>query len=507
MLPVLQKGDTWPGLVVSSGSSGLFAALSRSLTVRIRLQHSGVCSPREETRDGSSGLLSAEEVKAKFPPGTLLQRIAILDVDYVARRIEGSLRPVSLPAAAGAAADESHRRKEGRKTLLLHKQQAAATTAASGDDSEMEKLRIRLLQCLQKGQVLEGTVRRVEAFGVFVRLSLFERETEDKGPAVAFLQQQQQQSSKKAAAAAAAALKKLKTLQLVAIDALCPASRLGATNKQERERRLGFLVEGDLVQAKVVSVQHITCDNDTATAAAGDSSSSSSTKKWPSIRVEISLDPADLPILEEEEDEEEETGMPSTETEVAPAAAAPAAAAAANGKLQEMDSDGEGGQTIAPGDSSGDSEEEEEEQQQPQCQQQQQQVWGWEKTAAGETDRDSEDVEGEEDDDTTTGTRKAKLSKRDKHRKRVGYIVSFMLPFIALYIGAVSHLRLSLCGVCPRPLALVLQREMQEGIEGLEAQQQEQQWGEEPKTEMDFERLLLTHGNAAAVWIRCVRCC
>ncbi|KAL8273768.1 hypothetical protein Esti_002368 [Eimeria stiedai] len=399
----LQEGDSWPGLVVTSGPSGIFAALSRSLTLRIQLRHAGVCAPSAAESDGSSGLLSPQEVKRRFPPGCLLPEIHILKVDYVKKRIEGSLRPIA-PESASA---------RGRVLLLQKLQQqtspaaAAAGAAAAGD---LEPLRQRLLQCLKKGQVLVGTVRRVEGFGVFVRLSLFNKESPDEGPAVELLQQQQQQPGKKKTAAAAAAaeqaaaaLQQLRTLQQVAVDGLCPINRLGLTSSpEERNRRLSLLNPGDLVQAKVVGVRHIS--NDPAS-----SGSSSSSGSWPSVKVEITLDPAELPAPEEDEDE------------VAHAAAAAAATAAATTEAAAA----AGGDEAEP--TEGDSSESDEEALADalllgqQGQHQHQQMWGWEETLAGaEPAEDSDVSEAAEEAAAAAAGSKRKLGKRDKQRQRVG---------------------------------------------------------------------------------------
>ncbi|OEH79939.1 pre-rRNA processing protein [Cyclospora cayetanensis] len=437
-IEAIQKGDSLPGLVVSSGSSGIFAALSRSLTVRIRLQHASAPAEEEASRDESSGLLSLDELKERFPPGTLLPRIHILSVDYVAQRIEGSLRPAGAASAARSCTDTAAalkgRRTAGRKTLLLHRYQGGSTAGSADGVSELEKLRLRLLQCICKGQIVEGTVRRVESYGIFVRVSLFDHEAGDsEGPVVAFLKEQQQRKQGKKNDAAAV-LEQVKALQCVAIDALCPSSRLGALNPQERARRLAFLKEGDLVQARVLSVQPIkvshrdSADLEAAEQAAADAKS---LQTWPSIRVELSLDPADLPPLpleDGQEDAKHPASLAAMDVEDADCAVGAASVVSAGGSLAQTSRQRDAEAVTADSDD-------------------------------GSSDDSDEEIDADKD---ANAAKKGKLSKRDKQRKR---------------------------------------RELQESVEALEAQQQEQQWTENPQSEVDFERLLLIHGNAAAVWI------
>lgn len=46
------------------------------------------------------------------------------------------------------------------------------------------------------------------------------------------------------------------------------------------------------------------------------------------------------------------------------------------------------------------------------------------------------------------------------------------------------------------------QKEHAIAVEELEKSQAEHRWQKEPQEPNDFERLILIHGNAAAVWIR-----
>lgn len=267
---VLQEGQVLPGLVVSSNTAGVFVSVSRSLTVRIRLQN---IAEGTEFQDGASGILSLEEIKERFPPGSCISNVTIAKIDASTGRIEGSLRAggrtVNTPSTAAGET------KRG-VALLLQKQFTGKGPLAA----EIEALRRRLLCCLKTGDLAEGEVSNVTPFGVFVRLHLYTSDCGD-GPVLRCLLQEQNDSGKTLDGIRAV----LQGLRLITADALCPLSGLGADSSEERERRLAFLKQGDWVQARILSVNPTKAPSD-------DTNGNAS---FPSVRIEISLDPADLP--------------------------------------------------------------------------------------------------------------------------------------------------------------------------------------------------------------------
>lgn len=229
----LQVGQTLSGIVVSSGRAGVFFAINRGLTVRVKLSrllpHSTPATSATKTQGGaevqaSSGLVTAEEAKTLFPVGRVAENIRIVDLEPETKRIEGSLRQDLLRKrrSPGATEDQGERLDGAGGSAKKQRTDADSVASADGNVSDAGDAKSPtnnpLLNSLKVGDVLDGRVRAVETFGVFVRL-----QEDDEG-----------ERSRKF------------------VDALCHLSEMGGADWKERRARLQRLQKGDLVRARVI---------------------------------------------------------------------------------------------------------------------------------------------------------------------------------------------------------------------------------------------------------------
>lgn len=235
----LQVGQTLSGIVVSSGQAGVFFAINRSLTLRVKLNrllshdaaaNSAVKPQGESGGEGqaSSGLVTGEQAKALFPAGRLVQNIRIVHLEPATKHIEGSLRRDSLRKRRSPDAVKNQVESEDGPGDSAKKQKTEPVEASgtNPDDTAVTKSHTNnpLFNRLSVGDILDGRVRAVETFGVFVRL-----QEGDEG----------EQTRK-------------------FVDALCHVSEMGGVDWKERRARLQRLQKGDLVRARVTKkdIQH-----------------------------------------------------------------------------------------------------------------------------------------------------------------------------------------------------------------------------------------------------------
>ncbi|CBZ54325.1 hypothetical protein NCLIV_047560 [Neospora caninum Liverpool] len=232
----LEVGQEVSGLVVSSGQAGVFVAVSRSLTLRIKLQkllseNAGATTPAKtrgtEAAESPAGvvasrLVTGDEAKALFPVGRLVQNIRIVALDPETRRIEGSLRPSSVKKRTdGEGADGTGETGESAKAHQKdEKARPGFENLTARADSEAKRTANRLLEKLNVGDVIDGRVRGLETFGVFVRLEDGEDGDQDR----------------------------------ISLDVLCHVSEMGGNDWQEKRARLQRLQKGDLVRGRVTKI-------------------------------------------------------------------------------------------------------------------------------------------------------------------------------------------------------------------------------------------------------------
>ncbi|KFG42904.1 pre-rRNA processing protein [Toxoplasma gondii p89] len=222
----LEVGQLVSGWVVSSGQAGVFVALSRSLTLRIKLQkllpHSAFAPEAGASDPAASGrvpvrLVSGEEAKALFPVGRVLEGIRIVVLDPESKRIEGSLRHSSVKRREDENGDET---KSGSAREDARREGSEAGETEKVESQKKRQGSNRLLEKLKVGDVVDGRVRGLESFGVFVRLEDGEEGDEDRS----------------------------------ALDVLCHVSEMGGKDWGNKRARLQRLQKGDLVKARVTKI-------------------------------------------------------------------------------------------------------------------------------------------------------------------------------------------------------------------------------------------------------------
>ncbi|PHJ22694.1 pre-rrna processing protein [Cystoisospora suis] len=226
----LEVGQTLSGIVVSSGQAGVFFAINRSLTLRVKLNRllshgtaaNSAVKPQGESggeEQASSGLVTGEQAKSLFPVGRLVQNIRVVHLEPATKHVEGSLRQDSLRKRRSPDAVGDQAESEDGPGDKKQKTEAVDANDMNTNDTADTKSHTSnpLFNRLSVGDILDGRVRAVETFGVFVRL----QEGEEGEQSRKF------------------------------VDALCHVSEMGGRDWKERRARLQRLQKGDVVRARV----------------------------------------------------------------------------------------------------------------------------------------------------------------------------------------------------------------------------------------------------------------
>ncbi|PFH35246.1 hypothetical protein BESB_061330 [Besnoitia besnoiti] len=447
----LEVGQRVSGLVVSSGQAGVFVAVSRTLTLRIKLQKllSGEESPRASDKGGEAsgagesaagvapGLLTGDQAKELFPVGRLLQNVRIVALDPETRRIEGSLKNSSLRKRQGGKEDGAGASvEEGKKA---RKGEADQSAAIEGDKATAKSN--RLLEKLKVGDVLDGRVRGLEAFGAFVRL----QEGEDGEPGGLFM------------------------------DVLCHVSDMGGKDWNEKRARLQRLQKGDLVRARITKIDR------------------KQGKAW------ISLDPE---VFDDESDEEEEDD----------ALAAALATDKEDGddlsKLLRLAHAKEGAAESDSEEEDVDMDSDSESKQKPGRRSVEEVSTGMETGGEADLDDDAEEVTGSwsasisaAGDAWAWGETKPARREKEASGANVRMANEEGAERDASDLSAAEDRDEKSTKAAARRRREEEARRQEENLRVLEDSAGQRSWMENPRSPEDFERLVLVNGNSAAVWI------